>query len=60
MLDVSNETSPLRSYAMSAADSIYGFCFCSVASFSLALLLAGAVSIAVACNVVHVPEFHPR
>jgi hypothetical protein len=60
MLSVSHEVKALRSYARRASDAIYTLCFYSIAAFSLALLLAGVVSVAVASNVVEVPTFHPR
>lgn len=60
MLNISHEPSTLRKLALRAADSIYSLCFYSVAGFTLALILAGVVSIAVASSVVEVPEFHSR
>lgn len=60
MMNISHEPSTLRNFALRAADSIYSLCFYSVAAFSLAVILAGVVSVAVASNVVEVPEFHSR
>jgi hypothetical protein len=57
---MSHEVGALRSHAMRAADAIYSVCFYSLAAFSLVIILAGAVSVAVASNVVEVPEFHSR
>jgi hypothetical protein len=60
MSNMSHEVGALRSHAMRAADAIYSVCFYSLAAFSLVIILAGAVSLAVASNVVEVPEFHSR
>lgn len=60
MSDVSNVTSALSSYTLKATDWVYGLCFYAVGAFSLALLFFGAITLAVSCNIVDVPEFHPR
>jgi hypothetical protein len=60
MSNMSHEANALRSHALRAANAIYSVCFYSVAALSLTIILAGAVSMAVASNIVELPEFHSR